>query len=155
MKLMQVCTRRLAPGDERLLVAVAAAHKSAQVSIEYAAQLLANPAHYLLVAESAGRLLGFVWAYRLERIDQRPAQLFVYEVDVAADARRCGVGMRLMTHVREIVAAEGLHEAFVLTGAGNLAAQALYAKTGARRDEELSVVYIYPGAEHGDPMEKG
>jgi ribosomal protein S18 acetylase RimI-like enzyme len=114
--------RRLAAGDDDKLIELVAARKSARVTSDYAKKLLANEANYLVVAEDCvGEILGFVWAYRLDRIDQRNPQLFVYEVDVSERHRKHGIGTALMLHVREMVREQRLMEAFVLTAATNSA----------------------------------
>ena len=70
----------------------------------------------------------------------------MYEVDVAPELRRRGIGAALMAFVRQIVAEEGLMEAFAVTEQENEAAVALYRRTGAQQDGETSYVFVYAGA---------
>jgi len=142
---MNVMIRRLKAGDELRACQVAAAFKSAQLSAERVAQFLANPTNYLIVAESAENLAGFVLAYRLERLDRTAAQLFVYEVGVAPQYQRRRVGSRLMEHVRHLVSEESLMEAFVITDHSNDAAVRLYRSTGGQVEEAAGVLFVYPG----------
>ena len=142
---MTVLVRRLQSGDEASACLVASRFKSANLPAARATQFLANPANYLLAAEVDGALAGFLMAYLVERIDRAASQLFVYELGVAAQHRRHGVGTALMEHVRKVVHEEGLMEAFVFTSRENDAALALYRKTGGQIEDEHSVLFVYPG----------
>lgn len=125
--------------------------KSAGVAAGHAAAFLANTANCLLVAEAAGELAGFVVAYRLDRLDRSAAQLFVYEIDVAPEFRRRGVGTRLMQQIGQLVEDEGLMEAFVVTDRGNVPAHRLYSRTGATLEGDASLVFVYPGSDRPEP----
>jgi ribosomal protein S18 acetylase RimI-like enzyme len=140
-----VVIRRLRPGDEARAGEVAATFKTAQLPPQRASRFLANPANYLIVAESAGELAGFVLAYRLQRLDREGAQSFVYEVAVTPQHRHGGIGTSLMGYVRDLVAQESLMEAFVLTDWGNDAAVRLYRSTGGQVEGAGSVLFVYPG----------
>ena len=142
---MSLTVRQLKVGDEATLIQLAAVHKSVKVSPEYAKSLLANEANYLIVAEGAGQLLGFVWAYCLARLDQRRPQLFIYEVDVAEAHQRGGVGTALLEYVCELVNRLHLMEAFVLTSSTNADAIGLYTKTGGVAQSEPEIIFVYPG----------
>jgi aminoglycoside 3-N-acetyltransferase I len=137
--------RRLKPGDETRAGEVAATFKAAQFPPPRARRFLADRANYLIVAESAGELAGFVLAYRLQRLDRAAAQLFVYEVGVAPQHRHGGIGTSLMAYVRDLVAEESLMEAFVLTDQSNDAAMHLYRSTGGQVEGAGSVLFVYPG----------
>ena len=106
---MNTQVRRVGPEEAALARAVASVFKSAAITTEHAAEFLSSPANYLIVAEADGNLAGFALAYRLERLDRPAAQLLVYEVGVAPDLRRRGIGAGLMAFVRQIVAAGAPH----------------------------------------------
>ena len=142
---MQTTIRRLVPGDEGVASRVAAQFKSVASLSSRARQFLASPANYLIVAELATELAGFVIAYRLDRLDRDRAQLFVYEVGVLPQFQRQGIGTQLMQEIRRLVATEGLMEAFVLTDQANVAAQRLYGGTGATIEEDHSMLFVYRG----------
>lgn len=142
---MDIMVRRLKPGDEALVGAVAGRFKSALLPSARARRFLAHDANYLIVAERGGELAGFVLAYRLDRLDRDAGQLFLYEVGVAPEHRRCGVGTRLMEYVRGLVAEESLMEAFVLTERDNDAALGLYRRAGGQVESSGSVLFVYPG----------
>ena len=111
---------------------------------------LRNPANYLLVGEAEDAVVGFLMAYRLERADREAGQMFVYEVDVAADWRRQGLGTALLGEIVALARAEGMFEVFVLTSRRNVAARRLYARTGGKVEDDSAVLFVYPLAVEGD-----
>lgn len=140
---MHATIRRLTPGDESVALRVAALFKSTASPLSRASQFLANGGNYLIVAEVASELTGFVIAYRLDRLDRDAGQLFVYEVGVLPQFRRRGIGTQLMREIRHLVAAEGLTEAFALTDQANVAAQRLYGGTGATIEQDQGMLFVY------------
>lgn len=142
---MRATIRRLLPGDEGIASRVAALFKAAPDLSSPARRFLANDANYLIVAEVATELAGFVIAYRLDRLDRDAAQLFVNEVGVLPQFQRQGIGTQLVQEIRRLVATEGLMEAFVLTDHANVAAQRLYGGTGATIEEDQSMLFVYRG----------
>ncbi len=137
--------RRLSPADETRLIELALRFKSATIDAKQATRFLANPANIVVVAQRDGQLAGFALCFLLDRIDRPKRQMFVYEVDVAPEHRRKGVGRELMEWVRDFVAKEQLMEAFVVGDAGNAPAAGLYQATGAHIDGGPATVFVYPG----------
>ncbi|NNG14982.1 MAG: GNAT family N-acetyltransferase [Gemmatimonadales bacterium] len=142
---MNVTVRRLEPGDESVARAVARGFKDAEISDAYSGMFLANSSNYLIVAEAAGKLAGFLLAYRLDRIDRPTGQLFVYEVAVDPSHRQQGIGTALMQFTRSAVEHEGMMEAFTLTSGNNAPAIALYSGTGAELEDDTCMLFVYPG----------
>lgn len=143
---MDISVRRLNIGEEAVASNAARSFKAGAISPSHARAFLANPANYLVIAEVAGDLAGFLLAYRLDRLDRPAGQLFVYEVAVAAPYQRQHVGTALMQFARDVVRQEHLMEAFVLTSHDNAPAIALYTGTGAQIEDEASILLVYPGA---------
>ena len=142
---MGLTVRRLRSGDEALSRVAATVFKTSDVSITHAARFLQNPANYLIVAEMGSDLAGFALAYCLDRLDRAAAQLFVYEVAVLPRHQRQHVGTALMEFLRDLVRLERFMEAFVLTNQGNEPAISLFEKTGAKREDDASILFVYPG----------
>lgn len=142
---MDIMVRRLGTGDEEVARAVARVFKEAIIEIAHAGVFLANPANYLAVVQIDGAIAGFLLAHRLDRLDQTAGQLFIYDIDVAPDQRRRGVGSALMRYVRDVVEREGLMEAFLLTNRANEPAMALFRRTGGTAEDDDGVVFVYPG----------
>ena len=142
---LDVVIRKLEPGDEPRAAEACALFKSGTQSVQRAGRFLADPRNYLVVAEVGDDLAGFLVAYRLGRLDRDADQLFVYEIEVAREFRRRGVGTQLMQWVRRTVEDEHLMEAFVLTDRGNPAAIGLYGSTGAHVEGDSEILFVYPG----------
>jgi len=140
-------TRRLHPGDEARAIEVGTSFDAAPFAAERVASFLANPANYLLIAEDAGELAGYVIAYRLDRLDREAKQLFIYDLGVSSAHRRRGVGTALMAQIRKLVAAESMMEAFVLTDRDNEAAIGLYRASGGVEAAPGSLLFLFPGVE--------
>ena len=140
-----IIVRRLQPGDEATVCRVVEVFHEATSDTSRAATFLANPANYLLIAETDNTLVGFLMAYRLDRIDRSATQLFVYEIDVEPEYQRRGAGSTLMRYVADIVDREGMMEAFVITNRSNVPAMALFQRTGGIAEDDDAVVFAYPG----------
>lgn len=109
---------------------VAAEFAGNDVTVDHAEQFLANSSNYLIIAESGDTLAGFLSAHKLARFKDTRQKMFIYEVDVAPQWQRQGVGRRLIESILEIARGEGVDTAFVFTDQRNGAARALYAATG-------------------------
>jgi ribosomal protein S18 acetylase RimI-like enzyme len=124
---IQLEVRRLAPGDEELVVALG---DDRSVSLEAAAELLRDPAVHYVVAFVDGEPAGYALAYLLRRRRLPERSLFLYDIEVVEAHRRRGVGRRLMEELSLIAQAESATEGFVITSRSNEAARALYRSAG-------------------------
>jgi len=88
-------------------------------------EFLNDPRHHIAIAHDDGLIVGFVSALDYVHPD-KPRELWINEVGVAAPYRRRGVGKELMTRLLEHARALGCKEAWVLTDGQNEAANALY-----------------------------
>lgn len=79
-----------------------------------------------LVAEDAGRVVGFAGAF----LHDGPRIGHVFTLNVHPDARRAGLGRRLLGEVERAMAAAGMRTAVLEVGVRNKPAQALYAGAG-------------------------
>jgi aminoglycoside 3-N-acetyltransferase I len=130
----QIYIRRLGPGDEDVLRALAEVD-------EPQTALLDDAATAFVAAFAGDEPIGFAFGYELPRRRGRPTIFFVYEIEVDAAWRGRGIGKWLLA---ELLGAVG-NEAFVLTDHDNDAANALYASFGGvRRDV---VEWDFPAAE--------
>lgn len=122
--------RRLVPGDERLLQAVAQRNKEFVPDDAWASTFLADGRNCMLVELAAGLPVGFVLVYLLPRFDGRFGA-FLYELGVDEGFRRRGIGRGLIEEAKRVARGAGAFEMYVLTEPENDAANALYATTGA------------------------
>jgi ribosomal protein S18 acetylase RimI-like enzyme len=107
---------------------------------------VANPSNLLAVAVEDGIVVGMATGIAYVHPD-KPAQLFVNEIGVAARCRRRGLGARLIAALLRRGRELGCDEAWVATEEGNLAARALYASLGGREDRDRAVVFTFPLAD--------
>lgn len=106
-------------------------------------RFLADPDNLLVVGRHQGVIVGFLTAYRLQRLDDRVAEVLLYEVGVDEAHRRYGVARAMIELMLTWAASTGASESWVLTEDDNAAALALYAATGAERDDPGTVMLTY------------
>jgi ribosomal protein S18 acetylase RimI-like enzyme len=105
-------------------------------------QFLHDPRHHIAIADEDGMIVGFVSAVDYVHPD-KPRQLFINEVGVSRNHRGRGVAKHLMEIMIDHARSVGCSEAWVLTEAGNEAANALYRSAGAG-DPQPQLMYAYP-----------
>jgi ribosomal protein S18 acetylase RimI-like enzyme len=129
--------RRLGPGDEALVEALA--------TREPRTALLDDPQAVLLAALEDGSPVGFVLAYELQRRHGHAVTLCIYEIEVHEAHRRRGIGTRLLRELEALARERGVAEAFVLTEADNTAAMRLYESAGGTAEEVVMWDFDYTG----------
>jgi ribosomal protein S18 acetylase RimI-like enzyme len=112
------------------LVAAIAVAGDRTVTDDDARAFLEDPASVGIVGTVDGAPVGYLVAYLVRRIDGR-SMLIVYDVGVAAAARRRGVGRAMIDAALDFARLSRCSKAWVITDHGNEAAMALYRETGA------------------------
>jgi len=120
-----ISIRLLAPGDEDVVRELATNDGPGDPEA-----LLADPHTLMLVAFDGELPVGFVLAHELPRRHGDRAKLFVYEVDVAENHQRRGIGSSLLARLGELARERGIRVGFALTDPGNGPANALYRSAG-------------------------
>lgn len=90
---------------------------------------LVDARNCLLLAMQDERPIGFALAYELPRLDTTRPMMFLYELAVAAEHRRQGVGQALVEELKRLCRERGFLKMLVLTKADNLPARELYVAT--------------------------
>lgn len=139
-----VTIRRLGAGDAHLLRALNVVFGDAFADPEtytgappddaYLGGLLAKEHVVALVALAGGSVIGGLVAYELDKVEQMRREMYVYDLAVREDHRRCGVATRLLARLREIAAERNAWVIFVQADHGDDPAIALYTKLGRRED---------------------
>ena len=113
---------------------------------------LENPANILVVATQDQVGVGFALGYLLDRIDRSRPMLFFYEIVVASDYRRLGIGKRLVGAMKTIAREQQVTKMWVQTNPANTAARALYQCAGGTEctDPDLLVVWTDRSFNHLD-----
>ncbi len=137
-----ITVRRLVPGDERLActtvnaLRLEAEGESHRVDVEYIGRFLRGENNYLIVAYEGDSPLGYALAYRLQRFDMDKSMMYIYDVGVAENRRREGIGKKIINTAAQICRDEGLIKMFLGTGNRNLPAVRLYLSTGGEPSPE-------------------
>ena len=139
--------RRLSVGDEALAEAAVRvfAESAPSLPIDVAA-FLRRPEAVLFVAsaeDGSGAVAGWVYGHELVHPDGERTML-LYALDVDEPFRRLGHGRALVTAFVDHARSVGCTEVWVLTDDANPAALATYASAGAVREEDASVMFVWP-----------
>jgi len=104
---------------------------------------LTNDESIIFVARAAdGEILGFTQLYQSFCSVEMRAICYLYDLYVAVDARRTGVGRALMERAREFADESGAVRLTLETQTGNTAGQALYESLGWERDVEFYTYHL-------------
>jgi ribosomal protein S18 acetylase RimI-like enzyme len=122
---MSMHFRLLGPDDAPVLARVAHDVFDNSVDPLYAAEFLADPRHHLAVALDGELVVGFASAVHYLHPD-KPPELWVNEVGVAATHRRQGIARGLLELLFSHGQTLGCREAWVLTEPDNEPARRLY-----------------------------
>jgi GNAT superfamily N-acetyltransferase len=137
----QISVRVLTGADAGLLREAAAAIGGKPITADLG-RFLDDPTVVVAVALAHDEPAGLAYG----NVIRRPTRdlLMLYEIGVVERYRRQGVGTALVERLKQVCADRQLAEMFVLTGETNVAAMALYRKTGGIRPNRDDVMFIYP-----------
>jgi [ribosomal protein S18]-alanine N-acetyltransferase len=138
----EVAVRLLGPGDFDLLVAADPDVFDHAVRRDLADAFLADPRHHIFGAIADCRLVGFASAVDYLHPD-KPRELFIAELGVAARWHRRGIGARLLRAMLDHGRDLGCAVAWVATEFDNAPARALYRAAGGAPDEQPAEVFTF------------
>ena len=142
--------RILRPCDASVLDRVAPGVFDRPIDPRWTREFLGDQRHHLAVAIDATVVVGMASAVHYVHPD-KPPELWINEVGVAATHRRTGLAGALLhalfAHGRTL----GCTQAWVLADESNVAARSLYASAGGRAAAEPAIMYEFPLAEAGSP----
>jgi ribosomal protein S18 acetylase RimI-like enzyme len=121
--------RRIEPGEHEAVVDASPLFDS-PADGPTAKRFLDAEGHVLFVAYAGETPVGFVSGVEMTHPD-KGTEMFLYELAVADDSRREGIGEALVTALRDFARERGCYDMWVLTDADNSAALATYAASGA------------------------
>lgn len=122
---MELTITKLGSEDVSLARTLVKRFHGTEPSEEYLRGLLENRQNLLIAGQVGAEVAGFVWGHWLDRLRMECPQLFVYEVEVAPEHRRRGIGTRLMERVLA-EATPAAADVFVFTNHSNEGAVAFY-----------------------------
>ncbi len=130
--------RQLGPHDAELARATFAVmaevfgETHARLSDGYVAALLARPDFWAFAATHDGRVVGGLTAHVLMMTAREGAEVFLYDIAVAPDHQRNGVGRRLVEALRREASSQGISTVFVPADDDDPPALRFYAALGGR-----------------------
>lgn len=139
---MHISIRVLGRNDLAVLDAVAADVFDGPIDRRWAAEFLADPRHHLAVAVAGEVVVGMASGVHYVHPD-KPPELWVNEVGVAAGYQGQGIGRRLLQALfargREVGCARG----WVGTDLHNAAARRLYRAVGGVEEQEPAIIVTF------------
>ena len=139
---MAVEVRLLGPDDLGLLLDAERGVFDLPCRRDRTEAFLANPRHHIAGAIEAGRLVGMASAIDY-LLPDKPAELFIAEVGVAARLHRRGIGLRLVRLMVGHGRALGCVTAWIATELDNAPARTLYRAAGGMPDEQPAEIVTF------------
>ena len=97
-------------------------------------RFLGDERHHLLIAYVDGAPAGMVTGVEMTHPD-KGTEMFLYELGVAGEYRRRGIGAALTTALADLARERGCYGMWLVTETDNAAAQATYRRTGGERED--------------------
>lgn len=126
---MNITIKVLQRGDEAILMNVAPEVFDNPINMELTKEFLADPRHHIAVATDDGLVVGFASGVHYIHPD-KPPELWINEVGLAATHRRRGLGKAVLKALLEVGRIHNCTTAWVLTYRTNVGAMALYSSLG-------------------------
>lgn len=136
-----ITIRNLGPEDAHILDRVAAGVFDNPVDPTRAYAFLATRVNELVVALSAGEVVGFASGTVVMHPD-KAVGFFVNEVGVGDAFRRQGIATRLLQRIIDLARDRGCEEFWLVTEGDNTPARGLYRKLNAQETEDI-VMYEF------------
>lgn len=112
--------------------------------LDHLAALLAGTGNYVFLACQGDTPVGYLCAYRFPRVYPSGTLVYLYDLEVAPDHRRRGVGRGLVESLLQACRADGVAMVWAGTGIDNDAARQTFEAVGGRRVSETYVEYEFP-----------
>lgn len=135
--------RILTPDDASVLERVAPGVFDRPIDPRWTGEFLADQRHHLAVAIDAAVVVGMASAVHYVHPD-KPPELWINEVGVAATHRRMGLARQLLRALFAHGRTLGCAQAWVLADESNAVARGLYASAGGRAAAEPAIMYEFP-----------
>ncbi len=148
-------TRRLQGSDYALLASAVQSlipeeeRDGGIASDSHLMRALEDTACYFIVCVIDSIPAGYLNAFRFPAIDSDSFQVYLYDIIVAEEHRRKGIGSRMIEELKTHCKEDGVDHIWVGTSLENEAAQKTFEATGARKVSETYIEYIYSINVHG------
>lgn len=129
--------------DIKLLQETVKVFRDQNINEEKALNFLNNPTNIVHVALDDDKVVGYVLAYRLNRMDNGKDILIIFHLFVKEDHQRMGIGRTLMQRIIDYANSEPLHYALLITQTNNYKARKLYESLGGYNHPDDKEVYFW------------
>lgn len=102
---------------------------------------LSNPNNIAYIAVVEDKVVGLVWGYILERMDNE-SMLYIHSVDVREDYQNQKIGSKMIEAILKKAKELNLRNTFLITDKNNTVANRLYAKF-TTEIEPNKVLYVF------------
>lgn len=100
----------------------------------YIKQFLNSSSHIVIVATDNGKVIGGLVAYVLDKFEMERREVYIYDLAVAGDYQRQGIGARLIAKLKEAARKAGAYVIFVQADEGD---DAVYFYRSLKPSEEI------------------
>jgi aminoglycoside 6'-N-acetyltransferase I len=136
----EVVIHLLRKGEEGVLARLAPGVFDKPIDASLLTEFLDDPRHHLALAIDDGLVVGMASGVDYVNPD-KPRELWINEVGVAASHRQQGLASRLLEVLFAEGRARGCWQAWVLTNRSNAAAMRLYAGAGGQLDADDTAMF--------------
>ncbi|MEO7390970.1 MAG: GNAT family N-acetyltransferase [Ramlibacter sp.] len=112
------------------------------VPLERLSDLLDDERTIVLAALHQGAAIGYLVAYRFPSLAGETL-VYLYDIEVRPDLHRIGIGRNLVSTLQQICKTERVDSIWVGSSVTNVAACALWHRTGAEREPDHFVEFVY------------
>ena len=113
------------------------------ITTEKALSFLQHPSIICYACMENDTAIGYIYAYRLPRMDNGHDIMQIYHLFVKEEHRRKGIGRTLMTMMLDYAKKEQLHYVLLLTGKDFIPARRLYESLGGYNHPEFKETYYW------------
>jgi len=148
-KQMNIKIRRLQSGDEQLALQVVRhlmpvdERDGREPSINHLQRMLGQDTNYLLIAAAGNNPVAFLTAYRIPALGCDASMVYIFEIEVAPDYRRQGIGKQLIFLLKMLCRESDVEDIWVGADNLNVAAKRLYESTGGICVASNNCEFIY------------
>jgi ribosomal protein S18 acetylase RimI-like enzyme len=111
--------------------------------IDQGKKFLENKDNALFISYSGRKVSGFLSGYRLQRFDNKRAEVLLYEIGVDESFQRQGIGKSLIQALKQWAKNTDANEIWVLTNRANKAAVSLYKSEGGIIENVDEQMYVF------------
>lgn len=125
--------RKLCLSDLELVLQMENDFRKGFVVEESVRQFFSNPMNWIFACIQEEQIIGFAYGYELNRLDNKGNMLYIHEVGVLPQFQRQGIGLQMLTSIKNLCKLGEISRIFLFTQKHNTAACALYEMAGGEK----------------------